>query len=146
MSARRVQMQPVVMAPPDRADRFRLFVNDGFQPGGAEPLRGGETGRTRADDDRIGCAHFATSDCQPNVRPDTAAVARKIARIEDEGKRPTRRRHAAICAERYVTYLLQAGVCRRGCPLQKSRFWRPTELRQEPLGCLNWTLAARRVR
>jgi hypothetical protein len=48
-----VQMQPIVVAPPDRADGARLFEDRGAQYARPQRRRRGEPGRTGADDDCV---------------------------------------------------------------------------------------------
>ncbi len=48
-----MQVEAVVVAPPDRADRVGLFKNRGVETPGLERRRDGEAGWTRADDDGV---------------------------------------------------------------------------------------------
>jgi hypothetical protein len=48
-----VQMQPVIVAPPDRADGVGLFKDRGVQSARPKRRRHGEAGRTGADDDGV---------------------------------------------------------------------------------------------
>jgi hypothetical protein len=61
MPAIGVQMQPVVVAPPDRADRIGFFQNDRVQTAHAHAGRSGESRRSSADDDRIACSRHELS-------------------------------------------------------------------------------------
>ncbi len=53
MTAISVQMQPVVVAPPDRADGVRFFENDRVETALAQGRRRGQAGRTSADNDDV---------------------------------------------------------------------------------------------
>jgi hypothetical protein len=49
-----MQMEAIVMSPPDRADGVGLFKDRGVEPPSLKRRRRGETSRTRADDDGVG--------------------------------------------------------------------------------------------
>ena len=53
MGAIRVQMQPIIMAPPDRADGVGLFKDRDVEAPNSKRRRGGEAGGTSADDDGV---------------------------------------------------------------------------------------------
>ncbi len=53
MAAIGAQMQPVVVAPPDRPDRVRFLQDDRIQAPLLEGGCGGEPCRTGANDDRV---------------------------------------------------------------------------------------------
>jgi hypothetical protein len=53
MAAIGVQMQPVVVAPPDRPDRVRFLQDDRLEAPLLEAGRSCEPSRTGADDDRV---------------------------------------------------------------------------------------------
>ena len=54
MAAIGMQMQPIVMTTPDRADLIAFVQNDGPKPLPLQACRCGEAGGTGADDDGIG--------------------------------------------------------------------------------------------
>src|SRR5208337_2455786 len=54
---RRMQMQPVVMAPPDRAHALSLFENDGLKSAGVQLASRGKAGGAGAYDDCVWTVH-----------------------------------------------------------------------------------------
>ena len=48
-----MQMEAIVMSPPDRADGVGFFEDRGVEAARPERRRRGETGGTRADDDGV---------------------------------------------------------------------------------------------
>ena len=52
-----MQVQSVVMSPPDRADTSRLLEDDGLEPARVQLMRGRKAGRPGADDDSVWTGH-----------------------------------------------------------------------------------------